>query len=162
MAFHVCCGITDILHLNISLVITYVVGDCNSCAQPLAQSSQQTSSPSCVALMSAFPWEPLLWTLAVCQCVFTLALPSIQSCDSAPHHHSTTATFFSSCWSPSGLAPRRTGRRLPVHGSPSPSRHTGTTPCFSYESRIQLCPLPLVLPPPGSLEKGREERRGRE
>lgn len=143
-----CCGITDFKYLNLLLVQKYVRVH-NRHAQLEAQPLQQTSSPLYVALMSAFS-SPLHWTQAVCGCLFPAARPSIQSCDSAPRLRSTTATFFSSCWSPCGPAPRRTGRRLPARGSPSPSRHTGTTPCFFYESHIQLCPLPLMLPPPGS------------
>jgi len=114
-----------------------------------------------VALMSAFGGPPPLRTLAVCRRVFPLGSPSsVQSCDSAPCRRSTTATFFSSCCSPSGRAPRKTGRRLPARGCPSPSRHTGTTPCFPYESHIQLCPLPRARPPAGSWEEEREEGKG--
>lgn len=95
-------------------------------------------------------------SLSVCT---PLSSPFVQSCSSAPRRHSTTATFFSSCWSPSSRASHKIGRRHPARGSPSPSRHTGTTPCFPYESHIQPCPLLLVLPPPGSWEKEREKGR---
>lgn len=97
-------------------------------------------------------------SLSVC---IPLCSPSIQSCNSAPCRRSTTATFFSSCWSPSDSALRTTGRRLPARGCPSPSRHTGTTPCFPSESHTQLCPLPLVLPPSGSWKKERHESWGK-
>lgn len=111
--------------------------------------------------MSALRGPPLR-TLGVCGCIFPLSRVSIQSCDSAPRRCSTTATFFSSCWSPCGPAPRRTGRRLPARGCPSPSRHTGTTPCFPCESHTQQCPLPRVLPPPGFWEKDRKGEREEE
>lgn len=143
-AFHVCCGITDFSCLNVLLVLAR---GHTRCAQLEALALWQTSSPSLRRPDVSVP--PALNTGGLSLCI-PLGPPSLQSCDSAHCHCSTTATFFSSCWSPGGPAPRRTGRTLPARGSPSPSRHTGTTPCFPYESHTQLCPLLLVLPPPGS------------
>lgn len=158
MDFNICGGITDIVHLNVSLVRTYAVRGYNSCPQLVAQASHSRPHPPPLLPWCQHPGALALNTGSLSVCIH-LSLPSIQSCKSVLQHHSTTATFFSSCWSPSGPAPHRTGRRRPVHGSPSPSRHTGTTPYFSYKSHIQLCHLLLLLPPPGSWEKRREKRK---
>lgn len=114
-------------------------------------------------------WRPgLPHRLPWCQCSTTLNTGSLSGCiplgsaaiqrlDYAPCCCNKTTTFFSSCWSPSGPASHRTGRRLPALSSPRPSRHTGTTPCFPSENHIRLCPSPLALLPSGFWEEEREE-----
>lgn len=94
------------------------------------------------------PQPPTLNTGSLSACI-PLGSAAIQRLDYAPCCCNKTTTFFSACWSPSGPASHRTGRRLPALSSPRPSRHTGTTPCFPSENHIRLCPLPLELLPSG-------------
>lgn len=92
---------------------------------------------------------PIVRSFYLYICVYSPKSPlTTQCCDSALQHTRLhTATFFSSCWSPNGQAPHRTGRRAQARGLPSPSRQPGTRPCFHYESHIQQCPLqPAQLP----------------
>jgi len=140
MACHVCCQVTKVW--TYVLAQGYVVGD----RPPVPDVS--------------IWWPPALNTASL-SVYIPLSSATIHRCNSAHCCCSTTATFFSSCWSPSGQVPRRTGRRFPARSNPRPARQPGATPCFPSESHIQLCPLPPVLPPQGSWGKGKEEGGGR-
>lgn len=72
----------------------------------------------------------------------------------------SAATSSSSCQSLSGPTPRRTCRRLPAHGCPNLSRHTGSTPCLASESHTQLCHGPPEPPPAGSYQEERKRAWG--